>query len=239
MKKRVGGVHADDAKMLYRYLHEMNGICAGHTGATGMGTDWRDNDPEVEPVVEIYQGDRMSYEYEGAPRSGYDPKSNKLPAQIGGWQPLGFINHAFEKGYRLGFQASSDHWSTHISYCIVLAERHDRQAILDGIKKRHCYGATDNIIVDVRSGEHIMGDEFKSADAPSLQMIVSGTAPIEAIDILKDSAVVETIRPGKQEFKGTWTDPKPTNGVHYYYVRVQQKDGELAWGSPVWIDYTK
>ncbi len=30
-----------------------------------MGTDWRDNDPEVEPIVEIYQGDRMSYEKRG------------------------------------------------------------------------------------------------------------------------------------------------------------------------------
>jgi hypothetical protein len=27
-----------------------------------MGTDWRDNDPVVEPVVEIYQGDRQNYE---------------------------------------------------------------------------------------------------------------------------------------------------------------------------------
>jgi hypothetical protein len=220
-------------------LHELNGICASHTSATGMGTDWRDNDPEVEPVVEIYQGDRMSYELEGAPRAGFDPKGNRLPAQIGGWQPLGFINHAFEKGYRLGFQSSSDHWSTHISYCIVLAERHDRNAILGGLKRRHCYAATDNIIVDVRSGEHMMGDEFKTTEAPAIQMSVAGTGTIESIDILKDSAVVDTLRPGKPEYKGNWTDSKPTPGVHYYYLRVQQKDGELAWSSPMWIEQSK
>ena len=51
--------------------------------------------------------------------------------------------------------------------------------------------------------------------------------------------MVETIKPGKAEYKGTWTDPKPTGGVHYYYVRVQQADGQLAWGSPLWIDYQK
>src|SRR5437899_646996 len=83
--KRVGGVHADDTKMLYRYLKEMDGICASHTSATGMGTDWRDHDDALEPIVEIYQGDRMSYEKENAPRAGYDPKSEKLPANIGGW----------------------------------------------------------------------------------------------------------------------------------------------------------
>src|SRR5439155_721124 len=123
-----------------------------HTSATGMGTDWRDNDPVVEPIVELYQGDRMSYEHEGAPRAGYDPKTGTEPANIAGWYPKGFINLALEKGHKLGFQASSDHWSTHISYMIVLAEKNERKAILDAVKKRHVYAATDNILVDFRSG---------------------------------------------------------------------------------------
>jgi hypothetical protein len=233
--KRVGAVHADDTRMLYRYLKELDGICAVHTSATSMGTDWRDNDPEVEPIVEIYQGDRMSYEHEGAPRAGYEAKSGKEPINVAGWYPLGFINHAFEKGYRLGFEASSDHWSTHISYCVVLAERHDRAAILAALKQRHSYGATDNIIVDLRSGPHVMGDAFRSR-TPKLEMTVIGTAPLDRIEILKDSQVVETIKPGKPEYRGTWTDPKPTAGVHYYYIRVTQADGELAWASPLWID---
>src|SRR5207249_2791387 len=198
-----------------------------------------DNDADVEPIVEIYQGDRMSYEYFGAPRAGYDPQSNRLPAQLGGWQPAGFIDNAFKKGYRLGFQSSSDHWSTHISYCIVLAERPERDAILAGLKQRHCYGATDDIIVDVRSGAHLMGDAFKTDSAPSLQMTVIGTKPLAKIDILKDSQVVETIKPGQAHYQGTWTDPKPTTGVHYYYMRVQQADEEMAWASPMWIEYAR
>src|SRR5262249_22674802 len=161
-------------KMLYRYLRELNGICAVHTSATSMGTDWRDNDPQVEPFVEIYQGDRMSYEIEGAPRAGYDAKSGKKPVNIAGWYPKGFINLALQKGYRLGFQSSSDHSSTHISFCIVLAEKHDRASILAALKKRHCYAATDDIIVDVRSGDHLMGDEFQTRADPRLQIHVIG-----------------------------------------------------------------
>ena len=65
-------MHADDTKMLYRYLHELGGVCASHTSATSMGTDWRDHDPKVEPLVEIYQGDRMSYEIEGAPLRAFN-----------------------------------------------------------------------------------------------------------------------------------------------------------------------
>jgi hypothetical protein len=238
--KRVAGIHADDTKMLYRYLKELDGICASHTSATNMGTDWRDNDPVAEPIVEIYQGDRMSYEYPGCPRAGYDPKSGKHPPQIGGWQPAGFLDNALlKKGYRLGFQASSDHWSTHISYCIVLAEKRDRQAILDALKQRHCYGATDDIIVDVRSGPHVMGDEFKTDRPPALEITVIGTKPLERIDIVKDSAVVATLKPEGPTYKGTWTDPKPTAGTHYYYIRVHQIDEELAWSSPLWIEFGK
>jgi hypothetical protein len=241
-KKRVAGIHADDTKMLYRYLKEFDGICAVHTSATGMGTDWRDNDRQVEPIVEIYQGDRNSYEIEGAPRAGHDPKSGKQPAALGGWKPDGYINHALAKGYRLGFESSSDHWSTHISFCVALAEKHDRAGILNALKQRHCYGATDNIILDVRCGDHIMGDEFKTNEAPVLNIHVVGTAPLAGIDVLKDSTVVETLRPtdaNGSEYKGQWKDPKPQAGVHYYYVRVRQKDGQLAWSSPMWIEYAK
>jgi len=236
MDKRVAGIHADDTKMLYRYLKELAGVCAVHTSATSMGTDWRDNDPVVEPIVEIYQGDRMSYEKEAAPRAGYDPRSGKKPANIAGWFPLGFVNHALAKGYRLGFQSSSDHFSTHISFCVVLAEKPEREAILDALRKRHVYGATDNIVLDVRSGTHVMGDEFKTTEAPALQIKVLGTAPLARVEILKDSEVVHTFQPGKAECEERWTDPKPGMGIHYYYVRVQQADGQLAWGSPLWVD---
>jgi len=233
--KPVGGIHADDTKMLYRYLRELDGICAMHTSATGMGTDWRDNDPLVEPIVEIYQGDRMSYEHEGAPRAGFDPQLDRFPANLGGWEPKGFINLALEKGYRLGFQASSDHWSTHISYFMVLAEKADRESILQAVKKRHVYAATDNIIVDVRSGNNIMGDEFETPDAPKLEIKVHGTTTLAQVEILRDSLVVAALRPQGPTFQLNWADPQPQPGTHYYYIRVTQADGELAWSSPMWV----
>jgi hypothetical protein len=237
--KQVGGVHADDTKMLYRYLHELGGICAVHTSATGMGTDWRDNDPDVEPVVELYQGDRMSYEKEGAPRTGNDPKSGKPPPNLGGWHPRGYVNRALGKGYRLGFVASSDHWSTHISYAVVLAERNDRESVLEALRRRHCYAATDDIVLDVRSGGYVMGDLFTTSGAPALEIHAIGTGPLEVVDVLRDSEVVKTFHPDGAEFKQSWTDPRPAAGTHYYYVRVRQKDGQLAWGSPLWIESGK
>ena len=153
----VGGT--PDTKVLYAYLKHFGGICASHTSATNMGTDWRDNDPDVEPVVEIYQGHRHNYEHQGAPRSP------TAATQIGGYQPAGFVWNALKKGYRLGFESSSDHISTHWSYAVVLAPERSREALIEAFRKRHCYAATDNIILDVRSGEHLMGDVFETEQA--------------------------------------------------------------------------
>ena len=66
------------------------------------------------------------------------------------------------KAYKLGIIASSDHGSTHISYALAYTADTTRQGILTAFRKRHTYGATDNIIMDVRMGEHFMGDEFPS-----------------------------------------------------------------------------
>ena len=200
----------------------------------GGGEDRRDVDPDAGPH-------RRS--------DGETPEVLALrPGRLGshdgideGGQVLdeGTILEVIQKGYRLGFQASSDHWSTHISYCIALAEKFDREGILDALRKRHCYGATDDIILDVRSGPYIMGDEFKTGDPPSLQINAVGTQAIARVDILKDSKVVHSFEPKQKEFKGAWTDPDPTPGTHYYYVRVTQVDDELAWGSPMWIEFAR
>jgi len=224
--------NSPDTLLLYRYLAEHDGVCASHTSGTDMGTDWRDNNAKVEPVVEIYQGCRQNYEMPGAPRS------NTADNSIGGWRPYGFVSLALKKGYRLGFQSSSDHVSTHMSYCNVWAEEHSSEAILAAMKARHVYGATDNIIADVRCGEHFMGDEFTLAEKPTLKIRLVGTAPFAKVHVIKDGAYVHTAEPNKQEVELQWTDFQPQAGkTSYYYVRGEQQDGELVWASPMWINY--
>ncbi len=233
----AGGVLLDvdgrdlDAQMLYKYLHELNGICAAHTSATDMGTDWRENDPKVEPVVEIYQGDRDSYEGPGEPRVAHG-----LADAAGGWQPLGLVSNALAMNYRLGFQSSSDHISTHISFAIALARDATRTAIFEAFQQRHCYAATDNILLVVRSGQHLMGDEFETDKPVTLEVQAHGTAAIQRIDIIKNGRHVYTAEPGKDSVEFRWTDEEAPEGkLCWYYVRLLQKDGEIAWGSPMWV----
>jgi len=219
--------------MLYRFLKQYGGIVASHASGRDMGTGWRDNDPLVEPVVAIYQGDRQNDEMPGAPRS------NSAGDSIGGWRPLGFVSLALQKGYRLGFQASSDHVSTHMSYCNLWVASPTREAVMEAFRKRRVYGATDNILADVRVGSHFMGEEFTAKEPPVISVKLSGAADFAKVAIVKDGQYAHTVAPKSRTLDFTWKDAAPPERgkTSYYYVRGEQTGGELVWVSPMWVTY--
>ena len=223
------------AAALYEYLKKYNGIAISHTSATGMGTDWRDNNQQLEPLVEIYQGDRVSAEYEGAPKAAYEGNPASAP---GGFKPKGYVWNAWAKGYKLGTQSSSDHLSTHISYACTIAPDGTRKGLLDAMRARHSYGATDNIVLDYRlvakSGkEYLQGDIVSSPGPFKLTVHVIGTQPIRQVDIVCNNKFVYTEAPLQRDVNLTFTNTE--KGERYYYVRVIQVDDQMAWSSPIWV----
>src|SRR4030095_14222823 len=180
----TGALAANDTKMLYAEIRVRNGIGISHTSATRMGTDWRDNDPKREPVVEIFQGARTNYESLEAPLVATAPKDSAHMQQAG-YQPEGMVSNAWAKGYKLGIITSSDHGSTHISYAMVYTGDPSRQGVLDAIRKRHTYGATDNIILDVRMGKHFMGDEFAMSKPEPVRVKARGTRKVTKVAIIQ------------------------------------------------------
>ncbi len=231
------GTTSSGAVGLFDYLKRYNGISIPHTSATNMGTDWRDNDPAVEPLVEIYQGDRISSEYEGAPKAA---TRDDQTTQAGGFRPEGYVWNAWAKGYKIGVQASSDHLSTHISFSCTIAEEFTREGLLDAMRKRHNYAATDNIVLDyrLRSGgrEYLQGDIVpgKTSDF-ELSVRVLGTAPVKQIDVIRGQDFVYTLQNQTDDVSFSFVDQAPTSGEVHYYVRVQQADGQMAWSSPIWV----
>jgi hypothetical protein len=223
----------NDTRLLYEALRRSGGIAIPHTTGSNMGTDWRDHDPEVEPAVEIFQGDRISYEHPGAPRAPRGPDDRP----IGGYQESGFLWSAYRKGIKLGTIASSDHWSTHISYAMVYSEQPTRDAIFEAIKKRRTYGATDNIVLDCRMGEHFMGEAFTATKVPPIEIRAIGTSAVALLEIIKNEKVIYSGTPGKKEVTLRFQDQSPSPGPAYYYVRLVQDDRQVAWGSPIWMTY--
>ena len=225
------------AGRLYDYLKQYDGIAISHTSATSMGTDWRDNDPEVEPLVEIFQGDRVSAEYEGAPLAA---NSENITSQIGGFRPAGYVWNAWAKGYKLGVQAASDHLSTHYSYACTIAEEFTREGMLDAMKQRHSYGATDNIILDYRletvdGREHLQGGIVETKDGFELKIRIIGTTPLRQVDLIKNQQILHNRQNLEQDSTFTFVDKDKQPGEDYYYVRVIQEDDNVAWSSPIWV----
>ena len=228
--------HAQGAARLYEYLRGNGGIAISHTSATGMGTDWRDNDPQVEPLVEIFQGDRVSAEYEGAPLAAHRERPT---TQAGGFEPAGYVWNAWAKGYKLGVQVASDHLSTHYSYACTIAEQFTREGLLAAMKLRHSYGATDNIVLDYRlranGREYLQGDAL-AADGPfRLSVKVLGTSRIRQVDVIKNQEFVYTRQKLPADLEFEFEDARKGDGEDFYYVRVEQSDGNVAWSSPIWV----
>ena len=223
----------NETKLLYDRIRRTGGIAISHTSATNMGTDWRDNNKELEPVVEIYQGARNNYETEGAPRA-VKPPANNPPTSS--YRPEGLVWNAWKKGYRLGVEASSDHGSTHISYSMVVTDKPTRVGIMDAIRKRHTYAATDNIILEFWMGGHFMGDEFSAAAVPPIRVKVRGTAKVANVSIIRNAKYIYEAKPGQQEVNIEYRDNNPEPGTSYYYARIEQEDGQVAWASPIWIN---
>jgi hypothetical protein len=226
----------NSGSVLYPFLRQYNGIATSHTSHTTMGTDWRDNDAALEPIVEIFQGARTSAEQEGAPLA---PTVKRTELWAGGYRPLGFVANAWAKGYKLGVQASSDHVSTHLSYAYVLAENPSREALVDAMRQRHTYAATSNILLDYRmsvdGSAYLQGDAAKGRGLPELSAHLAGSAPIRQVVVVRDNQVVYSQQPNAESFDLRFRETALSPGEHFYYVRLEQVDGNVAWSSPIWI----
>jgi hypothetical protein len=79
-----------------------------------------------------------------------------------------------------------------------------------------------------------------------IDLRVIGTNEIERAEVVRNGQVVHTFWGDDWAIEASWLDNTPLpmialadaagQGFVFYYVRVRQKDGHWAWGSPVWFD---
>ena len=83
-----------------------------------------------------------------------------------------------------------------------------------------------------------MGETISVQTPPKrMNVRVHGTAPLAKVVVVKNNQdwhVVE--KPGWEcAFTLDQLD-MPQDRADWYYVRVTQEDGEMAWSSPIWIE---
>ncbi|MCK5157611.1 MAG: DUF3604 domain-containing protein [Candidatus Heimdallarchaeota archaeon] len=228
------------APMLWKMLDEKEISCVTipHHPADKMHpTDWNVTDPKYVTVVEIFQC-RGNNEYPGCPRernlSRHTPTLHKHA----------YVDYALKtKKYKMGFIASGDHNSMGIGLAALWVKEVSRKGIIEALQNRRSFATTgDKMVVDMKVNEAIIGATSTENKVPEIVVSVSGQHPLENVEILRNSKVIHKIDIGEDtvNFTGTYTDRtyKDEKEVLYYYIRTTQKNKEIAWSSPVWVERT-
>lgn len=200
-------------------------------------------DPDLVRLSEVYSVWGAS--------EGPQATRDLLPARVrdysGHW-----ARDALAKGWMLGFCAGSDDhagrpgntdwlrrstaWPGGLT--AVWAEELTREALWDALWNRRCYATTGaRIFLEFTLAGQPMGCVVEAAEVErpvELGVRVAGTAPVERVEILRDGQVIYTRSGNAWDVAFELCDAAPP-GPHYWYVRVWQADGEMAWSSPIWL----
>ncbi|MCE2452156.1 MAG: DUF3604 domain-containing protein [Nitrospinae bacterium] len=237
---------SDHPEKLWKQLEKFEGrvmTIPHHSVSAVIGTRWRWHDPRFQRLVEIYSCWGNS-EANGCER----PLVN--PARYEGQS----VQDALEKGYRLGIIAGSD---THTSQpgfsnrlrlknawrgglACVWAETFDREGIFKALWERRCYGTTGaRIILEFFLNDAPMGSEIKLDESAKRKLMIQAEAcsPVHKVVIIKNAREIHVAEPGRESVSVEWIDQSGRERESdYYYVRLIQDDGEMAWSSPIWVD---
>ena len=217
-----------------------------------MGVDWsKGHDPEVERLVEIYScwGNSERPEEEGNPR----------PIRILGGEKKGqHVIDALNRGYKFGFVGGGDIHDgrpgdslqplqkvdgvslTHKIYYQgitgIWAKELTRKEIFRALWERRVFATTNvRVILKFSISGAPMGSEIRNSKGKlPIKIFVASEVPITLLTLVKNGKDYKTIQPEKRVVKWEIEDYATPNT--YYYVRVQRRDGEMAWASPVWVN---
>lgn len=66
--------------------------------------------------------------------------------------------------------------------------------------------------------------------------MVCGTDKIISVEICRSGKLFRTYHSGREVIEFDEVDEEKFTGSLWYYVRVKQADGQMAWSSPIWVD---
>lgn len=218
--KYEDSITADELFKTLRKQTSPRAFAFAHVG--GRYADLGMHDPEIELAVEVHS-DWGTFEW--------------------------LMRDALKQGYRVGFVANSDGHkadpgasypgNSKFGSCggltCVLAEKLDRESVVEALNARHFYATTGarclvDVTLETPDGHLFMMGGFVEVGAgtPTLHVRLSGSAPIERVDVFNGLELVKTLRPFSQEdlgrrIKVAWNGAKVRG-----QDRVAKWDGSLA-----------
>ncbi len=233
--------------------------------AKGFETDFSSFDPEMDKVVEIYNawGSSECTEKEGnlrpirssSKKGVHETEVGSVIQALKNNKRFGFVAGGLDdRGiYEKFFEENQAQYSPGLT--AILAAEHTRESLAAALQARSCYATTGpRIIVGLHIAGAPMGSELSTKVKPGLvinrhiTVYVAGVTTIKEIALVRNGVVLKTF-PTKSYF----TDFSYDDMDHlsklvlpggegkapfvFYYLRVTQSDGHIAWSSPIWVDY--
>jgi hypothetical protein len=230
-----------------------------HHTARGGGNTWMNwdyCDPDLERCCEVFSiwgsSERMGepYPIDYLASGGY----------FGTGEARGHhLQDGLARGHRFGFTGGSESHDgrparplVHGSHVIaetnflappgitgVWADGFTRDGVFDALRARRCYATTGaRIIVRFTLGDTPMGGEIPAEalpGRPEFRAEIVGTAPIASCELVKNNAEIDRASSDGAELTVTLRDRAPARPGDFYYLRITQADGQMAWASPVFI----
>lgn len=234
------------------------------TMGKGFEFNFDDFNPDFERVVEIYNawGSSECTKKEGNPRPICSPGKKGVQESPEGSIQKALLNNCrfgFVAGglddrgiYSDFFDGDQEQYTPGLT--AIIAAEHSRSALAEALYNRSCYATTgERIIVGLYLAGSPMGTEVSTANKPGLMInrhlsgYVVGTTDIKLVEIIRNGKVIKTFTTDGYALDFTFDDLTPFDKVAlpsknkappfaYYYLRVTQDDGHMAWSSPIWVD---
>lgn len=237
------------------------------TFTMGKGSDYnfKNFDPDFERIAEIYNawGSSECTKKEGNLRNiGTTGKKGIQESAEGSLQKallnncrFGFVAGGLDdRGiYMPFFEGDQIQYSPGLT--AIIAPEHSRASLAEALYNRSCYATTgERMIVGLYIAGIPMGSEVSTAQKHGLLInrhisgFVAGTNQLKSVEIIRNGKVLKTFKPDGYSLDFTYDDMTPLDKIAitpkdkkppfaYYYIRVVQEDGHMAWSSPIWVDY--
>ena len=230
---------SNTTEKLFAHCKKYNAIAIPHhIGWTGV--DWENHDPEVQILVEIISN-HGRFEFMG---------NEPIPHRGGN---VGcFVQDGLTRGLKFGIVGGSDShgliWHHRVGYkrdchrtgiTCILAPELTREAIFEAMKKRQTYATTGiKPRIKFTINDKIIGEEFTTSEKPNIRVEVSCYNDLKWITIVKNNK--DWYRYGGEGMESRFSkiDDEITPGESFYYLRVETEDKNMAWTSPIWVNYT-
>ncbi|HOJ31149.1 MAG TPA: CehA/McbA family metallohydrolase [bacterium] len=224
---------AQDIEVVYKTFEGNPSVVAGpHTGHTG--DFWKFHNPDVERFLEIY-----------SMWGHFDHLANKL---LNEGAIIGFTGGGDCHSGNVFFspedpdgQGKTPHFTSYaIKYkCGIMAafmKTLDRKNLIDALRNRRTYATTsDRILVDFSISGYKMGEMGTDGNIV-ITADIHGCDIIKKIEVVRNGTVVHVEKPESMDTMFQWKDSNIERKKYWYYLKITQKNREVAYTGPIWIE---